>query len=162
MRYFSVKELCVSDTFPKLAVVPEKGTSEHTNIVNLIDNLLDPIREKVGRPIRVSSGYRPPALNKAVGGSKTSNHLYGNAADCTTGSTAADNLLIVKALIQLGIRYDECIIEGATLNGQGEIVGAKWIHLAYRREYNRMRLLWTKDMKTYSQVKVDNKITLKR
>lgn len=162
MRYFSVKECCVSDKYPKLAVVPKEGTAEYTNIVSLIENLLDPIREKVGKPIRISSGYRPPALNKAVGGSSTSNHLYGRAADCTTGSTAADNLTIVRALLELGTKYDECIIEGATFNGQGEITGAKWIHLAYRKEYNRMKLLWTKDMKTYSQVKVNNKITLRK
>jgi len=130
--------------------------------VNLIENLLDPIREKVGKPIRVSSGYRPEALNKAVGGSPTSNHRYARAADCTTGCTAADNLLMVRALIELGIKYDECIIEGAAFNSQGEIIGAKWIHLAYRQDYNRRKLLWTKDMKTYNQVKVDNKITLKK
>lgn len=162
MRYFTVKELCVSDNHPKLVVVPKKGTAEYTNIVSLIENLLDPVREKTGKPIRVSSGYRPPALNKAVGGSSTSNHVRGCAADCTTGSTSADNLLMVRALIELGIRYDECIIEGATFNNQGEITGAKWIHLAYRRDNNRMKLLWTKDMKTYSQVKVNNKITLRK
>ena len=162
MKFFTVSELCVSGTYPKLVVVPKKGTPEYTNIVNLIENLLDPIREKVGKPIRVSSGYRPEALNKAVGGSPTSNHRYARAADCTTGSTAADNLLMVRALIELGIKYDECIIEGATFNSQGEIIGAKWIHLAYRQDYNRRKLLWTKDMKTYNQVKVNNKITLKK
>ena len=155
MKYFTLTELCVSDKYPKLVVVPKEGTMEYNNIVDLIDNLLDPVREAVGKPIRVSSGYRPQALNKAVGGSPTSNHRYGMAADCTTGNTVADNMLIVKALIRLGIKFDECIIEGATFNSQGEIIGAKWIHLAYRKNANRMKLLWTKDMKTYNQVRVD-------
>ena len=162
MRYFTVKELCVSDNHPKLVVVPKEGTAEYTNIVSLIENLLDPVREKTGKPIRVSSGYRPPALNKAVGGSSTSNHVRGCAADCTTGSTSADNLLMVRALIELGIRYDECIIEGATFNGQGEITGAKWIHLAYRKGANRRKLLWTKNFKDYYRVKVEVNMVIKK
>ena len=162
MLYFSVQELCVSGSYPKLVQVPKQGTNEYRNVVTLIEKLLDPVREKLGKPIRVTSGYRPAALNKAVGGASNSNHLYGNAADIHTGNDSTDNMLIVKSLLELGIPYDECIIEGAKFSASGEITSAKWIHLAYRSGGNRMKLLWTSDFKTYNKVKVENKITIKK
>lgn len=162
MLYFSVQELCVSGSHPKLVQVPKQGTAEYRNIVALIEKLLDPLRAKLGRPIRVTSGYRPDALNKAVGGSPTSNHQTGSAADIHTGNDSTDNILIVKSLLELKIPYDECIIEGAKFNTNGEIVSAQWIHVAYRSTGNRMKLLWTKDFKTYNKVKVENKIIVKK
>ena len=51
------------------------------NLGELVDAVLDPLREKYGRPIHVSSGYRCPRLNRAVGGSATSQHVKGEAAD---------------------------------------------------------------------------------
>lgn len=154
MKFFDVKELCVSDTYPKLVVVPKEGTAEYNNIVNLIDNLLDPVRAKAGKPITVNSGYRNASLNRAVGGSATSNHLKGCAADCVTGNKASDNMSIVKALVELGIDYDECLVEKAVFNAKGEIVSAGWIHLAYRKGANRRKLLWTKNLKDYYPIKV--------
>lgn len=162
MVYFDVKELCVSGSHPRLVQVPAKGTAEYRNIVLLIEQLLDPIRLKLKKPIRVTSGYRPDALNKAVGGSPTSNHLRGCAADIHTGNDSTDNMLIVKALLSLNIPYDECIIEGAKFNTNGEIISAKWIHVAYRYGVNRMKLLWTKDFKTYNKVKVENSVIIKK
>lgn len=162
MVYFDVKELCVSGSYPRLVKVPSQGTAEYKNIVLLIEQILDPIRLKLGKPIRVTSGYRPPALNKAVGGSSTSNHLHGCAADIHTGNDSTDNMLIVKALLALDIPYDECIIEGARFNTNGEIISSQWIHVAYRYGANRMKLLWTKDFKTYNKVKVENKIIVKK
>lgn len=162
MLYFSVQELCVSGSHPNLVQVPKQGTAEYRNIVALIEKLLDPLRAKLGRPIRVTSGYRPDALNKAVGGSPTSNHRVGAAGDIHTGNDSTDNILIVKSLLELKIPYDECIIEGAKFNTNGEIVSAQWVHVAYRSNGNRMKLLWTKDFKTYNKVKVENKIIVKK
>ncbi len=54
----------------------------------LVDHILDPIREAWGKPIKINSGYRSKALNSKVGGSKTSDHMLGRAADITAGSTA--------------------------------------------------------------------------
>ena len=149
MRYFSVKELCVSGSHPSLVVVPKAGTTEYNNIVFLIENLLDPVRERLGQSIKVSSGYRPDKLNKAVGGSSTSNHRYGLAADCTTGRSYADNLKIVDSLLATGLQYDECIIEGARFDGKGKLTGCQWVHLAKKRSGNRMKFIYTVDFKTY-------------
>ena len=68
--------MCVSGSHHKLAVVPEKGTTIYNNLLYIIERL-DKIREEWGGPIIVTSGYRSQALNKAVGGSKTSAHCVG-------------------------------------------------------------------------------------
>lgn len=155
MKHFSIPELCCSTSHPSLVKIPEEGSVEYSNLVNLIENLLDPIRTALGQPITVSSGYRPTALNKAVGGSKTSNHLYGYAADCHS----TDNVKIVEALLSLKIPFDECIVEKAVFNKDGSLVSCKWVHLAYRPQGNRYKLLFTEDGKTYHSLKVVPKLS---
>ena len=86
MKYFSFQEMERSDTAVRYAIdnsIPEKLKD---NVARLVDNVLDPLREAWGRPLTVSSGYRCPALNRAVGGSATSHHMDGMAADITTGN----------------------------------------------------------------------------
>lgn len=157
LKYFSIKELCVSRSYPKLVEVPEEGTTVFNNIVFLIEGLLDPVREKLGKPIIVTSGWRPTKLNKAVGGSPTSNHLYGCAADV---HIKGNNVEIIEALISLGIPYDECIAEHAVFDKDGVLVGCEWVHLALRTSNNRNKFIYTSDMKTYHRLKHDNgKIT---
>ena len=153
MKYFNIKELCVSGSHPSLVVVPKAGTTEYKNIVFLIENLLDPVREKLGQPIKVTSGYRPDKLNKAVGGSPTSNHRFGLAADVTTGRSYADNLKIVDALLATNLQYDECIVEGAKFDGKGKLTGCQWVHLAKKQNGNRMKFIYTSDFKTYHTLK---------
>lgn len=149
MKYFSVPELCISSSHPSLVKIPEEGSVEYSNLVNLIENLLDPIRTALGQPITVSSGYRPTALNKAVGGSKTSNHLYGYAADCHS----TDNVKIIETLLSLGTTFDECIAEKAVFNKDGTLLSCKWVHLALRQSGNRSKLLFTTDGKNYHPLK---------
>ncbi len=159
MKYFTIKELCVSGSYPKLVEIPKQGSNEYKNIVYLIENLLDPVRENLGKPIRVTSGYRPKPLNDAVGGSPTSNHLKGLAADIHTGNDSSDNIGIIESLLNLGITYDECIAEGALFNKEGELVSAKWVHLALRPYNNRHKFIYTNDFKTYHPLKKTTKIT---
>jgi hypothetical protein len=159
MKYFTVNELCVSGSYPKLVEVPKEGTNEYKNIVFLIENLLDPIREKLGRPVRVTSGYRPTKLNKAVGGAVNSNHLYGCAADIHTGNDSTDNIKIIEALLQLGYSYDEIIAEGAYFDKNDKLISAKWIHVALKPYNNRKKFLYTVDFKTYHQLHRNTVIT---
>lgn len=149
MRYFSILELCVSGSHPNLVEKPAVGTQPYKNLVYLIERLLDPVRERLGQPMRVTSGYRPERLNKAVGGSPTSNHKYGSAADVMTGRSYADNLKIVDALLETGLEYDECIVEGARFDAKGKLVGCQWVHLAKKPSGNRGKFIYTADFKTY-------------
>lgn len=122
MKYFTLKELtCTSTGLPNKApkVVIER-------LVALVTNLLDPLREKYGKPIRVSSGYRSPAVNKAVGGVKNSQHLLGEAADLQ-----CDNNKALFELIKAEFDFDQLIWEH----------GGKWVHVSYREGRNREQVI---------------------
>lgn len=81
MIYFTITELCYSDVAKSKGIDNSPTTEVRANLVTLVNNLLDPLREAWKSPIRVTSGFRCGVLNKAVGGSNTSAHLYGLAAD---------------------------------------------------------------------------------
>ena len=85
-KYFTIDELCRSNTADKMGIrnVPSADIKEKLEV--LINELLDPVREAWGKPIRVNSGYRCPKLNKAVGGVANSQHMKGEAADLNAGS----------------------------------------------------------------------------
>lgn len=158
-NYFTVSELCCSGSYPKLVQIAKEGSTEYNNIMNLINKLLNPLRERLGKPIKVTSGYRPLALNKAVGGAPNSNHLYGCAADIHTGNDSSDNVSIVTSLLSLNIPYDEVICEGAIFNKNGELVSCKWVHVALRQTNNRRKFLYTVDFKHYYPLKYSTKIS---
>ena len=82
MKYFTISELTNSTKAKELQIdnTPFSLTIID-NLTKLTENLLDPMREAYGKPIIITSGYRSDALNKAVGGSKTSAHRYGLAVD---------------------------------------------------------------------------------
>lgn len=79
-KYFTIGELTKSSTAKQLGIKNIPGEEEKRNLEELI-SLLDVIRETYGSPIRVNSGFRCEKLNKVVGGSKTSQHRFGQAAD---------------------------------------------------------------------------------
>ncbi len=81
--------------------------SVRENIEALVKEVLDPARERLGRPIVVNSGYRCPKHNKEVGGVANSQHMRGEAADITTGSTQA-NKELKRIIIENG-KYDQLI-----------------------------------------------------
>lgn len=82
MKYFSISELTYSTKARELHLdnTPFSVTIID-NLTELIENLLDPIREAWNASVIITSGYRSDALNRAVGGSKTSAHRYGLAVD---------------------------------------------------------------------------------
>lgn len=85
MKHFTLREFTYSDTALSQGIDNELSAGELktvvTNIFALVENVLDPLRDAMGVPILVSSGYRCEALNKAVGGVPSSQHRTGQAAD---------------------------------------------------------------------------------
>ena len=81
MKYFSISELTHSDTAVSLGIDNTPTAAAVPLLIELIDRVLDPIREHWGLPIRVHSGYRSPELNEEVGGVEDSWHMDGCAAD---------------------------------------------------------------------------------
>lgn len=85
MKNFKLSEFFVSSTADKNGIknephIDEKATIER-NINSLVDNVLDPIRDKFCAPVIITSGYRCPQVNKLVGGANNSQHMSGCAAD---------------------------------------------------------------------------------
>jgi hypothetical protein len=126
MKHFTLKELTVTGT--GMPNVP--GTTETENLINLVDKLLDPLREQWGKPIRVNSGYRCLSVNLAVGGAHTSQHLKGEAADITAGNKEENKKLF--ELIKSKFVFDQLIDES----------GYTWLHVSLKRSgVNRRQIL---------------------
>ena len=123
MKYFTIKELCESSTATQRGIDNTPNSEIVSNLEQLVDNILDPLREKYGSPIKVNSGYRCEKLNKAVGGSKTSQHRYGLAADITTGSKLRNKQLFILAQ-QMNLPFDQLIDEKTY----------SWIHISFSKE----------------------------
>ena len=81
MKYFSIEELSKSASAERLAIDNTLPRAARQMLTILVEQLLDPIRRRYGAPIVVTSGYRCPALNTAVGGVANSHHIVGCAAD---------------------------------------------------------------------------------
>ena len=81
---FKLSEFTNSKTADKKKIDNTPSPSERANIYTLVNEILQPIRSKFGKSIKVNSGFRCKNLNKAVFGSSTSQHLTGSAADITT------------------------------------------------------------------------------
>ena len=79
-KNFSLAEIEHSNTAKRLGIKNEMSEEHLANMQNLIDNLIQPLRDGIG-PIRISSGYRSPQLNKAIGGSTRSQHSKAEALD---------------------------------------------------------------------------------
>lgn len=153
---FNMEEFAVSGSYPKLAKLPIEGSKEWNNIIELVKNLLQPIRTAINAPMKITSGYRSKELNKKVGGAVNSNHLYGMAADVQT----TDNISMVKVLRDLGVDFDECIIEYPKFKND-EIDDCKWVHLAYNKNNNRKKTLYyCGDGKGYRPFKINNEVKI--
>ena len=132
MKYFTIKELTRSTTAELRGIDNTPSQQVINNLTALVENVLDPLREAWGAPIHVNSGYRCAALNKAVGGVPTSQHILGEAADITVG-TRANNQRLYALLRQLDLPVDQAINEH----------DFRWIHVSYgprhRRRYFAIR-----------------------
>jgi len=113
--------------------IDNEPTKEHIrNIQLLVKFVLQPLREALGKPIRITSGYRSEALNKFIKGSKRSQHCRGQASDIQFKVDGVmNNKIIWDKVIELGLPFDQMINE----------FDYSWIHISYNHEHNRKALL---------------------
>lgn len=113
MKYFSYSEFFKSDTAEKYQVnnISEDAQLSQVlgNIKALVLNVLDPLRAMIGRPIIITSGYRSQRVNELVGGSKTSQHLSGKAADIHVQDYTPQQMEMVYRTIQMYYDFDQLI-----------------------------------------------------
>lgn len=129
MKHFTIKELCHSSTAEARGIVNACDATVESKLVALVDNVLDPLREWYGKPIAVNSGYRCPALNKAVGGSAASQHMKGEAADIDAGDRQQNKLLFDH--IRKHLPFDQLIDES----------NFAWVHVSFKEGSNRKQML---------------------
>lgn len=124
MKYFNFTELTASATAERLAIDNTPPHAARKMLTILIEQLLDPIRRRYGAPIIVTSGYRCPALNTAVGGVTNRHHIIGCAADITTG-TIENNRKLFDLITDMQtthrLRFTQLIAEE----------GYRWLHISY-------------------------------
>ena len=122
---FTVDELCRSKTAQRRGIDNTPTPSIRVNLEKLIANVLQPLRDKYGKPIIVDSGYRCPKLNQVVGGAKTSQHLFGQAADI---HTVSDSVKDNKELFDLAKQMIENkeIVVGQLINEYNY----NWVHIS--------------------------------
>ena len=112
------------------------NTPSHEEVVNitlLVQNTLQPIRDKFGKSIFVNSGFRSPRLNAAVGGANSSQHLTGQAADITAGNPD-ENRKLFNMIKASDIPFDQLIDE----------YNCQWVHVSYSKDRNRRQVLYIK------------------
>lgn len=128
--HFTLKELCASNTANKLGIENVPQAYEYIALTALVKEVLEPIRRAACVPIFITSGYRCPQLNKAVGGVYNSQHILGEAVDFTIGTKEANTILF--NWIRENIKFDQCILENK----------GRWIHISFSEfTVNRQQVL---------------------
>ena len=127
-KNFTLEEFLFSQTAERQNI---NNFPSNIHILNAIEALcikvLQPLRDHYGRPVIITSGYRCEALNRAIGGSSTSQHMKGEAADFTvSGVPITDTIQVIRNRLE----YDQLILEYNS-----------WIHCSYRVGGNRNQYL---------------------
>lgn len=109
MKYFKMSEFLDSETARRNKVVNMFLCAEHIdNVLAMVDDVLDPLREMFGKPILVNSGYRVPELNLMVGGEANSMHKVGMAVDITA-INPIENMHLFN-LLSSNFEFDQVVI----------------------------------------------------
>lgn len=133
MKYFSISEMTRSDTARRLGIDNTPSDSIKKNLTLFIEKVLDPIREDWGSSIIVSSGYRCPELNKAVGGVKTSGHMYGFCADLQVkGDLRKFSNFVIEWMKEHQMKWDQIIWEKS-----GNVT---WLHFCWIGKDGKQRM----------------------
>ena len=121
---FSLSELTRSQTATRRGIDNQPNDEQLANLVALCECALQPIRDHFKTSVRISSGLRVPELNAAIGGSTTSDHCRGMAADIEV--PPVDNLELARWIEGSGLAFRQLILEyydGTPDSG--------WIHVSY-------------------------------
>jgi len=127
----SLNEATKSNTATRLGIDNTPPPAIVERMIETAEKIFQPLRDALG-PIRVSSFYRSPDLNRAIGGSKTSQHCNGEAIDMQ--GILATNKMLFNSACDLE-DYDQIIWEFGTLEEPD------WVHVSYSKTHNRKQIL---------------------
>lgn len=131
---FSLAEMTKSDTALRLDMDNTPGEEEITNLTALAENVLQKVRDHFGKGVKVNSGFRHPDVNGAVGGSKTSDHCKGMAADIEIPGVA--NAELAEWIVE-NCEFRQVILEFYTPG----IPDSGWVHVSYNPDDNKKQVL---------------------
>lgn len=120
-EHFTLKELCVSEWAAR-SNVPNVPPEVHLSSLQELAHKLEEVRAVLKEEMHINSGYRSPKVNKAIGGSPTSDHQYCLAADFISPAFGSPEQ-ICYAIMESGIKFDQLILEYPDPEGGG------WVHL---------------------------------
>lgn len=128
-KHITIDEATLSPTALRLGIDNTPNDEVLENMKLVAERCFEPIREWYGKPIKVNSFYRCEALNKAVKGSATSQHVQGKAIDISTGTKAGNKLIYDWA--KENLIFDQLINE----------YDYSWVHISYNKNNNRNQTL---------------------
>ena len=125
--HFTFEELTRSDTAERLGIPNTLPVEVAENLTTLAENL-EKVRAILGRPMRISSGFRSQELNAKIGGAQNSAHVQGLAADFTCPQFGTP-VAICRALLRHAdlLKWDQLIQEGS------------WVHIAFAKDPDTAR-----------------------
>ena len=143
-EHFTMSEMLRSDTAIKKKIWNGATREQEQNLQALMSVILEPLRQKYGKAITISSGFRNAEVNKAVGGVSDSQHTKGEAADITAGSKM-ENQRLARLIVSMHLPFDQLIDEE----------NYAWVHISYKRVgENRGQILRYKN-KRYNLIKAE-------
>ena len=122
--HFTIEELYASDTAKKKGIDNKPAVQQLINLVYLTAYVLEPLRVAMKESISISSGYRCPRLNEAVGGVRNSQHMTGQAADLCIGGDRAKGRKWFE-YIKNHLPFDQLIWE------KNPRTGTEWVHVSF-------------------------------
>lgn len=132
---FTLEEMSHSNTAKARGLENKPNPNQVDNLFKLCVRLLQPLRDIYKEPFVISSGFRSPEVNKAVGGVPTSQHMKGQAADVSVKEPRK----LLAALLSSGLDFDQAILYQDGRNN--------FLHLSYNSGHNRKQVLYSKGTK---------------
>jgi putative chitinase len=134
-EHFNLKEFTKSETAIRKRIDNTPNAQHAQNLKNVCDKILEPVRKHFGKPVRINSGYRGPALNAAVGGSSKSQHCNGEAVDFEIDGLPNPEL---AKWVSENCDFDQIILE---FYDPKEGPNSGWVHASYSAGKNRKQKL---------------------
>ena len=133
--HFKLNEFTKSDTAIRKRIDNTPGPTHASNLKKVCEKILEPVRNHFGKPVRINSGYRGPALNAAVGGSSKSQHCNGQAVDFEIDGLPNPEL---AKWVSQNCEFDQIILE---FYNPKEGPNSGWVHASYAEGANRKQIL---------------------
>lgn len=145
---FTLDEMVRSQTAKQKKIDNTPNQKVIDNLIRVCQKILEPVRAHFGKPVRINSGYRSPALNKAIGGARNSQHMTGEAVDFEIDGVP--NKEVAQWIVQ-NLEYDQIILE---FYNPDEGPNSGWVHVSFANANRKNKLIAYKNGRSTKYVRV--------